>query len=73
LKQAAEILNLLPRVQTRRDFLRGAGAFALSAALPLDRTEPDLILYNANIITIDDALPRAKPSLFLVAVFSPSA
>ncbi len=47
-------------MQTRRDFLRRAGAFALTASLPLDRTEPELILYNGNIITIDDALPRAE-------------
>jgi predicted amidohydrolase YtcJ len=47
-------------VQSRREFLRSAGAFALSASLPLDRIEPELILYNANIITINDRQPRAQ-------------
>jgi predicted amidohydrolase YtcJ len=47
-------------VQSRREFLRSIGAFALSASLPLERTEPELILYNGNIITINDRLPRAE-------------
>jgi len=47
-------------VQSRREFLRTAGAFALSASLPLDRVEPELILYNANIITINGRQPRAE-------------
>jgi predicted amidohydrolase YtcJ len=47
-------------VQSRREFLRSVGAFALSASLPLDRTEPELILYNGNIITINDRQPRAE-------------
>lgn len=42
---------------SRRDFLRGLGALAL---LPIARTEPDLILYNGNIWTVDDKLPRAQ-------------
>ena len=46
-------------MQSRREFLRSAGAFALSASLPLDRIEPELILYNGNIITINDRQPRA--------------
>jgi adenine deaminase len=47
-------------VQSRREFLRSAGAFAVSASLPLDRIEPELILYNGNIITINDRQPRAE-------------
>jgi predicted amidohydrolase YtcJ len=42
---------------TRRDFLAGLGAFAL---VPLQRTEPELILYNGNIWTVDPLLPRAQ-------------
>ncbi len=41
----------------RRLFLGSSAAFALA---PAGRTEPDLILYNANIITIDSAQPRAQ-------------
>ena len=50
----------LPTLQTRRQFLGKLGAFAASPALFLERTEPELILFNANIITIDDARPRAQ-------------
>jgi hypothetical protein len=42
---------------SRRDFLYGAGAFAL---LPLARIEPELILYNGNIWTVNDKMPRAQ-------------
>ncbi|MGC2475443.1 MAG: amidohydrolase [Candidatus Sulfotelmatobacter sp.] len=42
---------------SRRDFIGGLGAFAL---LPLARTEPELILYNGNIWTVNDKLPRAQ-------------
>ena len=38
---------------SRGDFMRGLGAFALT---PLARTEPDLILYNGNIWTVDPAI-----------------
>ena len=47
-------------VQSRRQFLGQLGAFALAPSLPLDRMEPELILYNANIITIDNRRPRAQ-------------
>jgi predicted amidohydrolase YtcJ len=47
-------------VQSRREFLRSLGAFALSASVPLERTEPELILYNGNIITINDRQRRAE-------------
>lgn len=43
--------------QTRRDFLLSLGAFALA---PLERTEPQTILHNANIITVDPRRPRAQ-------------
>lgn len=42
---------------SRRNFLGGLGAFAL---LPLARTEPELILHNANLWTVNDTLPRAQ-------------
>jgi hypothetical protein len=42
---------------SRRDFLQSLGAFAL---LPLRRTEPQTILYNANIWTVDARNPRAQ-------------
>jgi predicted amidohydrolase YtcJ len=45
---------------SRREFLRGLGALALTPKFPLDRTEPDLILYNGNVITIDSRRPRAQ-------------
>lgn len=42
---------------TRRHFLLGLGAFAL---LPLERTEPEIILYNGNFWTVDPLLPKAQ-------------
>jgi predicted amidohydrolase YtcJ len=42
---------------SRRGFLGGLGALALKAA---GRTDPELILYNANILTVDTAQPRAQ-------------
>jgi predicted amidohydrolase YtcJ len=42
---------------SRRDFLGAVGGFAL---MPLRGTEPDLILYNGNFITVDDKNPRAQ-------------
>ena len=48
----------------RRQFLSGAGAFAASLAVPnlafADPQEPDLIVHNARIHTVDDALPKAQ-------------
>src|SRR5712692_4641820 len=41
----------------RREFLGSLGAFAL---LPPARTEPELVLFNANIITVDAKQPRAQ-------------
>lgn len=45
---------------TRRNFLGTLGAFAALPLLARTRTEADLILYNANIWTVDDQLPRAQ-------------
>src|SRR5579872_7442302 len=42
---------------SRRGFLAGMSAIALQAA---QRTDPDLILYNANILTVDPAQPNAQ-------------
>jgi len=42
---------------TRREFICTLGAFAL---LPFERTEPDLILYNGNVWTVDPRNPRAQ-------------
>ena len=42
---------------SRRDFVKSLGAFAL---LPLARTEPDLILYNGKLWTVDRAAPRGQ-------------
>src|SRR5215216_1769404 len=58
-KHEGKLESLHSRVQSRREFLRSASAFALSAALPLERTQPDLILYN-SIITINHKQPRAE-------------
>ena len=43
--------------RTRRDFLGSLGAFAL---LPAARVEPQLILSQANILTMDPQNPRAE-------------
>lgn len=42
---------------SRRTFLAGLGAFAF---LPLARLEPELILYNGNLWTANDRMPRAE-------------
>ena len=47
----------MEKLMKRREFLRGAGAFALA---PAPRTEPELILWNAHILTVDAAQPRAQ-------------
>ena len=47
-------------MQSRRQFLERLGAFALSPAVFLERTAPELVLFNANIITIDERHPRAQ-------------
>ncbi|MDQ6861246.1 MAG: amidohydrolase, partial [Verrucomicrobiota bacterium] len=47
-------------MQSRREFLTRFGAFALSPTLFLERTTPELILFNGNFITIDSRHPRAQ-------------
>ena len=42
---------------SRRQFLGGLGAFAL---LPTIRTEAEVVLHNANFITVDALQPRAQ-------------
>jgi predicted amidohydrolase YtcJ len=42
---------------SRRSFIASLGAFAL---LPLERSEPQTILYNGNFFTIDPRRPRAQ-------------
>ena len=51
---------MIARAQSRREFLRLAGTFALSASRPLEYTQPELILHNRNIITVNDRQPRAE-------------
>ena len=51
---------LLP---TRREFLHSLGAVAL---LPLKQTNPDLILYNGNVITIDSGQPGKLADLVVL-------
>ncbi|MFL6583702.1 MAG: amidohydrolase [Chthoniobacterales bacterium] len=46
--------------QSRREFLGRLAAFAAAPSLTIDRSEPELILHNANVVTIDDRMPRAQ-------------
>jgi hypothetical protein len=48
-------LNVLET--SRRNFLTTLGAFTL---MPLERTEPDLILYDGNFWTVNTKAPRAE-------------
>src|SRR5215831_12125314 len=45
---------------TRRDFLYGLGTMGAASFFSLGRTEPDLILYNANVWTVNAAQLRAQ-------------
>jgi len=42
---------------SRREFIAGLGALAL---FPIERTEPDTILHNANVWTVNPRQPRAQ-------------
>jgi len=42
---------------SRRNFIFGLGALAL---FPLERAEPDLILYNGNFWTVNPQQPQAE-------------
>ncbi|MBA2242083.1 MAG: amidohydrolase [Chthoniobacterales bacterium] len=46
--------------QSRRTFLARLGAFTVAPSIALDRTDPEMILYNANVLTIDERRPRAQ-------------
>lgn len=46
--------------QTRRDFLCGLSALGAVSFFSIERTEPDLILYNANAWTVNAKQPRAQ-------------
>ncbi|MGH9726631.1 MAG: amidohydrolase, partial [Candidatus Acidiferrales bacterium] len=45
---------------SRRDFLSTLGATGLLALFPLERTEPEIILYNGDFWTVNQDLPRAE-------------
>ena len=45
---------------TRRSFVAALSAFAAAPLLARTRIEPDALLYNANIWTVDDHFPRAQ-------------
>jgi predicted amidohydrolase YtcJ len=45
---------------SRREFLHGLGSMGALALFRLERTEPDLILHNANIWTVNPNQPRAE-------------
>lgn len=44
---------------SRRDFICGVGVLGASSLFALDRTEPELILYNGNFWTVNPSQPRA--------------
>ncbi len=44
----------------RRNFISGLGALGAAFLLPLERTEPELILYNGNFWTVNSRQPRAQ-------------
>src|SRR5438128_1101352 len=45
---------------SRREFLCGLGALSGSMLFAMDRSEPDLILYNGNFWTVNPRQPRAQ-------------
>jgi hypothetical protein len=45
---------------SRREFLNGLGSLGALALFRLERTEPDLILYNGNFWTVNANQPRAQ-------------
>ena len=47
-------------LSTRRSFVSTLGAFAALPLLRRTRVEPNVILYNGSIWTVDDQLPRAQ-------------
>jgi predicted amidohydrolase YtcJ len=45
---------------TRREFLGSLGAAALLPHLLLEGTQPEILLYNANVITVNARQPKAR-------------
>ena len=45
---------------SRREFLYGLGVLSGSALFAMDRSEPELILYNGNFWTVNPRQPRAQ-------------
>ena len=45
---------------SRREFLYGLGVLTGSTLFAMERSEPDVILYNANFWTVDPRQPRAQ-------------
>jgi hypothetical protein len=56
---------------SRREFIQRLGSLSAMAFLPLLRTEPDLILFNGNIWTVDARQPRAQAMAIPADDFSP--
>ncbi len=46
--------------QSRREFIGSLGVFPLLPALWRDRTEPQIVLYNGNVLTMSRRQPRAQ-------------
>lgn len=46
--------------QSRREFLSSVGGLALLPVLLRDRIEPQIVLYNGNILTMNSRQPRAQ-------------
>ena len=45
---------------SRRYFVTALSAFAVAPLFALERVEPDVILFNGRIWTVDESLPRAE-------------
>ena len=45
---------------SRREFLYGLGVLSGSTLFAMDRSEPELILYNGNFWTVNPRQPRAQ-------------
>jgi predicted amidohydrolase YtcJ len=48
------------QLSSRREFLGYMGYLGAVAMVPPLRTEPDIVLYNATVYTVDPALPQAQ-------------
>ena len=45
---------------SRREFLYGLGIMSASSLFAMERSEPEVILYNGNFWTVDPRQPRAQ-------------